>query len=444
LLTKFDLDELLEIWTLEKFASELGHCGSIRNSLYWGGGVDVGHSGEFFNHIYPKRLELVSLHHDKRLGHIEASSTATVIRPADNSGGEVLLAGYNLHPEIWNPAAFEQMAMLSVGQRVRVTRSRQFVWLPFPIRSFYQEHRGFEEGFLERNHCRLEAVIYVIAALSLYALARWHGNIMQCFSHWSLGMDEHVSRDALMKSLIEKRIEISEHVLCIDPVTEVDIHGACDFLTLTTDKRAFLDLRLGVPMLPILPVGNAFLIDYAWQLRFLESSLFYGVRVEDQNFKGDALEALVRRDGVSVLPKGACRAEDGTSRQIDAAFERGDVLIIVECKAIGRSLGYSHGDGRAQKYRMVKLLEGLGQVDDKARWLAVRPSGRNYEIPEHIRWICPVVVTPFTEFIPTLNERLWLRVGDLPRILKPSELREALKGNTELWRTCANVVRIHR
>ncbi len=142
----------------------------------------------------------------------------------------------------------------------------------------------------------------------------------------------------------------------------------------------------------------------------------------------------------SVLPTRECRALDGTSRQVDASFEKGDILIIAECKAIAQSLGYARGDATAQKYRMDKLSEAFAQVDDKAQWLAARPVGRNYRVGSHIRWICPLVVTPFTEFMPSLDQKLWLHVLREARVMKPSELLEALKSGEIFTHDCLNMV----
>jgi hypothetical protein len=153
--------------------------------------------------------------------------------------------------------------------------------------------------------------------------------------------------------------------------------------------------------------------------------LFFGLDVPDQRFKGALLENLVRR-GHSALPMGEIKAPDGSGRQIDAAFALGDTLVIVECKALGRSLGFERGDRRAIEFRNRKLDGFLRDVDDKARWLAAHPGGptQAYTL-QSFRRIVPVVVTPFAEYIPSLEPRYWL-VEDLPRVLTPSELKDAL------------------
>jgi hypothetical protein len=63
-------------------------------------------------------------------------------------------------------------------------------------------------------------------------------------------------------------------------------------------------------------------------------------------------------------------------------------------------------------------------VEEKARWLAERPIGKNYNVTG-FRRILPIAVTPFVEFIPGTESWFWL-TQELPRVLTPWELQEAL------------------
>jgi hypothetical protein len=68
-------------------------------------------------------------------------------------------------------------------------------------------------------------------------------------------------------------------------------------------------------------------------------------------------------------------------------------------------------------------LPPLVEVDDKANWLMSRRKGTNYEIPESIKIIIPIVVSPFVEYIWSTNEDLWL-TKEIPRICTLKELKE--------------------
>jgi hypothetical protein len=184
---------------------------------------------------------------------------------------------------------------------------------------------------------------------------------------------------------------------------------------------------LGGPHSLFLPLNDdRFFIDYAWVQRVLYN-LFFNIRVSDQNFKGDALEEIVHRRR-SVLPTGPCLALNGESRQVDAAFEVGDSLVIVECRAVARSFGVDRGDVRAIQFRTELVDRTLNDIDEKARWLAANPVGTNYDVRKY-KSIIPVGVTPFVEYMPSLDPFYWLN-EKTPRVLTPFELKNALDDGT--------------
>lgn len=139
------------------------------------------------------------------------------------------------------------------------------------------------------------------------------------------------------------------------------------------------------------------------------------MRIKDQNFKGAALERVVRFRK-SILPTKPCKAR-GEMRQIDAAFDMGDRLIIVECRAVNWSIGFDREQPEAIRFRIDAMDRALDQIDEKARWLAAHPVGSNYEI-SHYREILPVVVSPFcgihTQPEPTILANGHPAKGDEP------------------------------
>jgi hypothetical protein len=140
-------------------------------------------------------------------------------------------------------------------------------------------------------------------------------------------------------------------------------------------------------------------IDYAWMRRRLVD-LFIGIPLRDQEFKGVALEEVLRRGG-SALPAGPCIAKSGEKRQVDAAFRLGTRLVVVECRAAGWSIGFERGAPEAVKLRRKVVERALTDIGEKAQWLARNPVGTNYDISWATE-ILPIGVTPFKEFIPNL------------------------------------------
>jgi hypothetical protein len=108
------------------------------------------------------------------------------------------------------------------------------------------------------------------------------------------------------------------------------------------------------------------------------------------------------------------KAFDGSSSQFDAAFRMDQILVIVECKAAGTSLSFERGDPSAVNHRLSKVHEGVTDVDEKTNWPSTRPVGKNYDVSAFDK-ILPIVVTPFVEFIPTLETKYWIS-DRLPRV----------------------------
>ena len=133
------------------------------------------------------------------------------------------------------------------------------------------------------------------------------------------------------------------------------------------------------------------------------------------------------------------QSKNGERKQIDASFGIGNTLIIVECKAVGMSIGFNRGDPTSIRYRNERIDSALADIDEKARWLANNPIGTNYDISSFSA-IVPLVVTPFVEYIPSIHSRNWLK-DEMPRVLSPREFKQALENN-EFANIVNNIVTI--
>jgi hypothetical protein len=430
-LTNFDVEQVEQLWILEQLGSDLHLCSLILRLIPHGGWL--AHGSNWFDIRLPPDLQRYGEQFNRRLGRFEASATGTIVDHSQTEGS-VLFATYNAL-KVTDYA--NQVGRVSTGVNVRFPQPPTFVWFSFPLRSFYQTHRGFEDGFRARNGCDLPAVVFVLGGLALHALSRWR-SIAQFDRYWMTALDGGASKHQIVQTLSGLAPHI-ERVLNVAAPSPDSIEAALRYLTLTEDKRADVEPLLAGPMFPLLPLDDTFVIDYAWPLRLLER-LFFDVKVSDQNFKGDALEALVQSQIGTALPIKACHGDDGTSKQIDASFVSNDVLVVAECKALGRSVAYERGDPRAIEFRKSKLDTALGEAADKASWLASHPVGRNYQIPAGVRWICSVVVTPFVEYMPLVASKYRLN-DNVSRILTPAELAEMAK-ERRFDRTFHNLVAI--
>jgi hypothetical protein len=213
-----------------------------------------------------------------------------------------------------------------------------------------------------------------------------------------------------------------------DQVDSEQVDKALSLLLLDNKKKSLIDVGLGHLHTPIIPIiQNRWMIDHAWIGEFLYS-LFFQVKLSNENFKGAYLEKFISRSK-PPLTSSRLNGLDETSRQIDASFRIGSVLIIVECKAFARSVGIQRGQRQALRYRSDRISKALDEADDKAQWLSERPTGRNYDISGFTA-IFPIAITPFIEFIPSESSRYWI-TATIPRVLSPDEFQSTLSSVRE-------------
>ena len=369
-------------------------------------------------------LDFLVTHFDRRELGFSTSATGTVFAGDLDTKGVILLPQWNA-----KQTSFEDLQpifewFLKAPLATPDPRSApNFVWSPVNITAFYNAHKPFSQPFRERNGVALESIIAVIAALIDHLYVTWTRIPLYFLRMWQRAYDAPGKPDDI-KRWIREFIPIAIKLNDLPfEASAVDVDAAFAYLSLTDAFRSQIDIAYGGPHAVFIPNGSdQVFIDYAYLIPRLHY-LFFGVTLADQNFKGAALETFTHR-GASVMPTGALRATDGTSRQVDAAFGLDETLVICECRAVARSLAVERGSRQALDYRKQLIERTLTDIDEKAVWLQEHPAGSNYDISCY-QWIMPIGVTPFTEFIHSRDARFWLD-DQIPRVLSPGELREAI------------------
>jgi hypothetical protein len=428
-LTDFGVEEMQELYDTEKLCHEAWRSTAALRILGKGASLIVERTSPYF---YDNRSD--ELHHLVRVydnrnqpGCVTATGTVYEQPGAEvNKEGWVLIPTYNVHrvPGREFNKFFHRLGMHLVSPP-HGTFVSNFLWGPFDLRSYYAAHKPFGSAFADHHGVSLESVLIVVASLLLRALHAWTEKKGRVVHYWQRAYDGPYTRSFIEQDL-KAFLKWGIRSLGLNmKVSEIDVSGALRFLELTGEKRALIDLAVPGPHSILLPLNeDRVFIDYAWCGPTLYN-LFYGVKLEDQNFKGAALEKVVRARKC-VLPEGPCKALNGESRQIDASFAVGDTLAVVECRAIGRSFGVDRGDPVALNFRRQKIDQLLAEADSKAAWLGRNPAGINYDVRSFKR-ILPVTVSPFVEYLPSTSHFYWLS-PEVPRVLTPSELRELLSG----------------
>ena len=375
----------------------------------------------FFDNRSEELNSLVNIYDSRPVPFI-ASATATVFeRPLKRveKDGLILVARYNVER---TPAEIYAPLFSKSGIKLGPEFKFNFDWIPFDLKGFVFAHAPLSDAFKRKHGFRFEIALLILMVLCYEMLFVWLKEPLYMIDGFQRGYTGP-SRLANVKTIITKGVDHCAEILGIEPPLESELDPAIRFLTLTPEKKKLVSLPTGGPTFVFLPSGgDTVIIDFVWVTPGLQY-LFFGVPLRDKGTKGKLLESLVSRNR-SVLPDGECKGPDGTSREFDAAFQIGKVLLIVECKANARSIAYDRGDLSALKYRRRAFEEALEQVDEKAKWLTTHVKGTNYNISK-IEAILPVVVTPFREFMPSLADRYWIR-PELPRVLIPQELEEFL------------------
>jgi len=440
-LTYFTHTDLAEFYNLEKLAYEVWRVGATLRTIGKGAPFLVEDAPPDFGDDRSDELADLLEHYDNRKRELHIAATGAIFerfKDIDHTG-HVFLPTYNLVGVSSDSLKGGLRKLLKIDFVIPLQFN--FLWVPFDLRGFRDVHIPLAPAFKDKFGVSLDAVLAVISSLCARALILWTTRTPDAFlRHW-----QRAYEGPNLKTLIQNEIHyflpaglgilgIEKHQIDIN-----EVNSAISFWELTTVKRGQIDLSYSGPHYVLLPFQNdRWFVDYAWILRRLYD-LFVGVSVSDQNYKGQALEKAVGRPS-SVLPTRRCKAFDGSEKEIDCAYSVGNHLIVVECKAVGRSIAYDRGDPNAIAYRQKNVVErGLNEADEKAAWLAERPRGKNYDITS-FEDVLPIAVSPFVEFIPSKESRYWIS-NDIPRVLTPSELKELLD-KPEIINIAMNRIRV--
>ena len=428
-LLKFGLEELRELYKLEALAHEIWLTVAKMRIVGKGAPLIIDPNSEEI--IIDGRSEeldkLVSIF-DERQHTFDASATGTVFqRRFDDVSekGTFVVPSYNIchipHEE------FKELFRELYNMDLEGDTFFNFIWSTFELKDYYEAHIPFSEGFPQKYGVSLKELIVVLGVLLQIALQRLSKDIKDAYRYWQRAYMLKDSKDLLVEEIRKNLTFVIERLGIKINENGINIQNVLNLIELSEEKRKDIDLVTHGPHYMLLPMGqDKICIDYAWIIRMLYN-LFYEVKIDDQRFKGTILENLVQSKD-STLPRGRCKAFDGSTKQIDAAFPIGNTLLIVECKAKGKSFGFFRGDEKAINFRNEFIRDSLTSVDSKAKWLASNPCGKNYDIRK-FKHIVPVVVTPFPEYIPSLDTWFWLE-DRIPRVLTPRELKQKISDGT--------------
>lgn len=438
-LTHFDLDELIEFYELEKLIYEIWRCSANFRGLAKGSQWAVTHNpidaGEVRDEILSKSLKIfdtrtASLFHFE--AHVTAKGTLYELKNSDQDekkNGTVFIPLYNVG-RINVKKLIEGMYKISLSSDL-VTN---FIWIPINIRNYYKSNLSYSEEFFNKNNVDLESVLAVYLCILIRVSDQWNSSNEMIFRYWKRGYEGPYKNEYIVEQ-IEDYLPIAIDFLQLKK-TNINLDEAIKFWTLNEAKQEIIDATYPGPHSIFLPFGkDRTFIDYAWMYRRLYD-LFWNCKIDDENFKGEALELFVIKNQKLALPNTPLKNINGEKRQIDASFQFENKLLIIECKVFSRSIGFDRGNKEAIQYRKDKYAEAIEQVEEKIEWLIENKEGTNFNIRKYSK-IIGVVITPFPEYIRVDERQFWL-TEKIPRILTSFELIEFLDNN-KIWEADENV-----
>lgn len=440
-LTNFGFNELKEFYELENLMFEVWRSYANLRGFYKGASCIVEHNpGDVFEGRDDFLEESIAIFDERNSFDIEAPFTAKgTFHPLyDENHSTTVISFYNVGKVNTDSVIeFYSKYYCDVDLKVVSDTITNFIWIPINMFSYYRSNLNYSKSFENINRVNLESVLVVFTILLYRVLSNWKDpNFMvRCWQRCYEGPYKKEDIFDILQNDLSSCIEYFGF-----SKESIDLKKGFEYWSLTEEKRKNIGLSYPGPHSIFIPYGkNRYFIDYAWMdLRLFD--LFWNCEISDENFKGTALETLIQGQKELVLPTKECKSLNGYKKQIDASFDKNDVLLIIECKSNNRSIGFYKGTKDSLSFRKKRYDEAIKQVDDKAKWLIKEVKGTNFDISKY-RKIIPIVITPFVEYI-SYNERKYWISDKIPRILTPSELMDLIEED-ELWESEENTLLIN-
>jgi len=421
-LTKFNSSNYLEYYELEKLAYEVWKCGATLRAI--GKGAKLTVDNDLKERFFDERshdLSFLIKNYDSRPDGELISRKGVVLKDQkDIKAGQLFIPTYNtsnLKVHFFNKIFKEFEIPLKFGEET-ITN---FIPTLYPLRGFYKNNEPLFSKFKKKYNVEVVSILTVITAVS-YRL--FHKFFIEKNASMVKPFFLRAYNGPIVKNEIIQELENFKELASLNlNLTEeekklINIEEGFDFLCLSNTQ--IIDLLFTAPLKLFIPVSSErYIIDYCKIPNILDD-LMFGIKINDENFKGDLFEnSLVNKK--PILPTGLLKAQDETTKQVDYSIKYSDILIICECKLKEMSIGYYKGNLQSIETRRTNVInKAINEADEKARWLARRPIGKNYDI-SNFKYILPIGISAFKEFVHSKMNKYWIN-KNTPRILMPKEL----------------------
>ncbi len=457
-------EDILDIYTLEYLAHGYYMTTSTLRRVWKGAQLRVGPEGTSYEAVEPsqltKAIEIVDIRTKNHTSLLSSFGLMTGITGETLPPDSLPVLILTLNPEL-QPGGLQLRRERLIAKDP--FRGGDFVsnLLPYgaDLRPYYERLKLFEAVLLAHQGLSAEQVVAFLAAMTMW-VATSMPNLAFRYQIVQRGWRIIPTLQWLVDELVPRYQYVhSRYFAAADDTTaRRHLETILGYVTYRPSDYPVIDLFNLMPIKLLIPVGcppGAFIVDFLMIPAFLQETFSLSARItggfgqiKGGTFEHDAAEYVKRhlRAGTFWKSSTLLKFDSGgpPEREMDLSIVVGDLLVVVECKSYGVPPMYERAKPEFLWARREKLVEALRQVDSLARRLAASPFGRNYEVPESVQYIVPLVLSPGVEYVEVDDPSHWL-TDDVPRVCTPSELIQVLEqGDTEAFHSKPYTVRVRR
>ena len=319
-----------------------------------------------------------------------------------------------------------------INERKMITKlNSNYIPYPVSLREYYEYMLLFKDEFkLEYGFSVENFISYLLSASALCTL-QYLRNIKYQYDILQRAYTVTKRKDHL-RNLVET-IKRGYSIQLGKGNLHKEFNKIFDFLVYRENTPREVDLWTRGPRKIYIPITNEYFItDYSGFSGLISTIMLPISRIagETGNKKSAHFEKETNTEIIKIFGRNSywigrekVYTDKNECREVDASFYLGKFLFILECKSVNVSFGFDKGDVKSLNYRIEKSKEGLNQVEDTALFIAKNKHNLTKQIPKSVKYIIPILITPFPEYMWEKSENLFLD-KDLPRVLTLKELQQ--------------------
>ncbi|MFH2145153.1 MAG: SEC-C metal-binding domain-containing protein [Candidatus Omnitrophota bacterium] len=431
---KFSIEQFIELFALERLCCEFHYLTVCFRRACKGGRLIIKDMESYYVLNDDDTERLIDSFDERNNDKTTVATTTLGIVVSDLDAGDefnCILPRYNIERTTCKERPNLEIVNKDMKE-ANLNYAPNFSWCYFNLGNYYHVNKFMQESFRKHYGFRFEVLVLFIYIISLDVIACVQKDYQITYQFLQRAYQNLKNVSELVKyiSRMADRIKTQKVDQLRDiKISKKDIINIVKFLTLEKTRDVKIDLITRGPRKLFIPTRKGcFLMDYSAIPQIL-FTIMHPLK-EDAGEKGAIFEkyvanVLIKQEQALWAETKKLSALDGSKKEIDIAIIKNKCLFLCELKSTNRSFAFEKGTKGALNYRKNEQIKALKQVQDKTDWLASRRKGKNYFIPDEVNIIIPLVLTPFVEYIWSLDEYLWL-TNKIPRILTLEEFKKIL------------------